>query len=95
MNQAFQSWRIWVFIQNRLVVGGLLLTALVVFITGAVAGAQSWILSEYAFSLFPCSAICFYLSLSLSLSTHIHPILTFSLSLQLTEIGRAPAARGG
>ncbi|KAJ7223639.1 hypothetical protein C8J57DRAFT_234730 [Mycena rebaudengoi] len=46
MNQAFQSWRIWVFIKNKYIVGGLLLTALVVFITGVIAGAQSWILSD-------------------------------------------------
>jgi hypothetical protein len=71
MNQAFQSWRIWVFIKNKYIVGGLLLTALVVFITGVIAGAQSWILSECAF---PYSLLR-YIFLSLpqrSLPTHIH-----------------------
>jgi hypothetical protein len=78
MNQAFQSWRIWVFIKNKYVVGGLLLTALGVFISGVFASALAWVISECAFLY--SSAMFFYLS-QRGRSTPLHPIpmLTFSL----------------
>ncbi|KAJ7249625.1 hypothetical protein C8J57DRAFT_1668587 [Mycena rebaudengoi] len=46
MNQVFQSWRIWVLIKNKYVVGGLLLTAFVDLIAGTTAGILSWIISD-------------------------------------------------
>ncbi|KAJ7290526.1 hypothetical protein C8J57DRAFT_1276055 [Mycena rebaudengoi] len=87
MNQAFQSWRIWVFIQNRLVVGGLLLTALAVFITGAVAGAQSWILSDLRKLAALQPLVEANLALQAALDILISGILTYCFSKSKTSLG--------
>ncbi|KAJ6595027.1 hypothetical protein DFH09DRAFT_1357796 [Mycena vulgaris] len=48
INQVFQSWRIYVFTSNRILVGFILLAALATCGMGVAAAIQSWIFSELA-----------------------------------------------
>ncbi|KAJ7463584.1 hypothetical protein FB451DRAFT_1180074 [Mycena latifolia] len=48
INQMFQAWRIYVFTQNKILVGSLVVAALVTCGMGITAAIQSWILHQLA-----------------------------------------------
>ncbi|KAJ6615057.1 hypothetical protein B0H10DRAFT_107168 [Mycena sp. CBHHK59/15] len=88
MNQTFQSWRIYLFTRNKILVCGLLAASLVVFITGVIAGTQSWILSDLTklHNLQPL--VEGNLALQATLDVSISLILAYCLSKSKTTFKR-------
>ncbi|KAJ7290551.1 hypothetical protein C8J57DRAFT_342260 [Mycena rebaudengoi] len=88
MNQAFQSWRIWVFIKNKYVVGGLLLTALGVFISGVFASALAWVISDLRKWTALLPVVESNLALQAVLDVTISGILTYYFTKSKTSLSR-------
>ncbi|KAJ7463562.1 hypothetical protein FB451DRAFT_1492907 [Mycena latifolia] len=91
INQTYQAWRIYVFTQNKNLVGFLVVTALATCGMGIAAGIQALILSELAklIALQPVvEAILLYNALSMSSLLVSCAVLTVIFSRSKTNFGR-------
>ncbi|KAJ7242442.1 hypothetical protein C8J57DRAFT_1526138 [Mycena rebaudengoi] len=88
MNQAFQSWRIWVMLKNKYVVSGLLLTAVADLIIGVTVGTQSWIFANLQRLAEIQLLVEGNLALQASLDVIITGILTYGFTKSKTSVKR-------
>ncbi|KAJ6628566.1 hypothetical protein B0H10DRAFT_1990453 [Mycena sp. CBHHK59/15] len=85
INQTFQSWRIYIFTQSKLLFGFLLVTALAACGMGIAAAIESWIFSELAKLVALQPVVEGNLALQSSLDVIISIILSYTFSQSKTS----------
>ncbi|KAJ7467507.1 hypothetical protein FB451DRAFT_1258724 [Mycena latifolia] len=88
INQMFQAWRIYVFTNNKILVGFLVVAALATCGMGIAAAIQSWILSELAKLIALQPVVEANLALQCAIDVIIAIRLTVSFSHSKTSFGR-------